>query len=827
MSTVSSASFAPHSINTYGLARTLAWGAAAIALAAITGWIAGIPLLARLVPLTEPLKMNAAVGLLALSGSIVVATRRARGGVTALALVAFAIGAATAIEHAFAIDLGIDEILVAESQRSVRPGRMSIEASVALMILGIAIPLRVRSNRDRLSGGIAALVSLGALFVLLRYLFFVPDLRELGARVHLSLGGALALLMLGLATAALRPGQGWFGLLERGETAPARLARLIVPFAVAIPIASAWARLAAERAGILTRESSAALGVGLTSVLFIAAVLASAMGLHRSVLAQAAKDEELRRSEERFRLAALATSDALYDWDVTGGVLWWGDGVRTLFGWHPDEVRTDLGWWSERIHPEERDTVLSSLDATVLGRGSGWSMEYRFRHRDGSWRDVLERGFVIRDAAGSAERMIGSLTDLTERKSAERLLRSANEELERRVAERTEELQRANERLADEVMIRRNAEIDLLGERDFVTAILETLATVLVVIDPTGRVVRMNPAAERLTGWSAEQIGSTPLWETLIPEEEREAVLGVFRDLRAGDFPSTFENHWKTKAGELRRIAWSNNALVGKDGGIRFIIGSGVDVTAERRAQQEQARQKRELELATVALAESNRELEAFSYSVSHDLRAPLRAIEGFARALEEDAGPLLSGSALDALRRIRAASIRMGELIDALLTLSRIARSELRHDAVALSALAAEVVERLRAADPARRVEVVVTPGLQASGDSRLLRIVLENLIGNAWKFTARTEGSRIEVGQALRPEGAAYYVRDNGAGFDMAYASKLFAPFQRLHSLSEFPGTGIGLATVQRIVARHGGNVWAEAAPGRGATFYFTLGS
>jgi signal transduction histidine kinase len=224
-------------------------------------------------------------------------------------------------------------------------------------------------------------------------------------------------------------------------------------------------------------------------------------------------------------------------------------------------------------------------------------------------------------------------------------------------------------------------------------------------------------------------------------------------------------------------------------------------------------------------LRSANAELEAFSYSVSHDLRAPLRSIDGFSQALVEDAGPGLTTEARGHLDRIRAAAQRMAQLIDDLLMLSRVSRAEMHREQVDLTDLAASIVNDLRARSPARVVDVVIAPDMTVQGDARLLRIALENLLDNAWKFTARCDDARIEVGQTAEAAQRVFYVRDNGAGFDPTYASRLFGPFQRLHAASEFPGNGIGLATVRRIVHRHGGHAWAEGAPGRGACVYFTL--
>ncbi|MCU1427698.1 MAG: hypothetical protein JWL83_1698 [Actinomycetia bacterium] len=236
------------------------------------------------------------------------------------------------------------------------------------------------------------------------------------------------------------------------------------------------------------------------------------------------------------------------------------------------------------------------------------------------------------------------------------------------------------------------------------------------------------------------------------------------------------------------------------------------------------------LELAveerTSELRAANRELESFSYAVAHDLRAPLRAIDGFSLALVEDYGDLLDEQGRHYAQRVRAATARMGELIDDLLTLSRVARSELQREPVDLSSVARSVLARLAEATPARVVDIVVVDGATARGDPRLLRIALENLLGNAWKFSSTKPVARIEFGTTRDAGRNAYFVRDNGVGFDSEYATKLFNPFQRLHSSDEFEGNGIGLATVARVVYRHGGRVWAEGAIGEGATFYFTTG-
>ncbi len=248
-------------------------------------------------------------------------------------------------------------------------------------------------------------------------------------------------------------------------------------------------------------------------------------------------------------------------------------------------------------------------------------------------------------------------------------------------------------------------------------------------------------------------------------------------------------------------------------------------VIERKRAEEEIQKLNRSLEIQAAQLAAANKELEAFSYSVSHDLRAPLRTADGFSRALMEDYPDKLDERGKDYLTRIRRATQRMGQLVDDLLNLSMMVRKEMRSERVDLSEMARSIAGELRKTQPERQVELVVQKGVLARGDPSLLREVLENLLRNAWKFTGKQAQARIEFGETREGVERVYFVRDDGVGFDMKYAEKLFVPFQRLHSIDEFPGNGVGLALVSRIIDRHGGRIWAEGEVEKGATFYFTL--
>jgi len=301
----------------------------------------------------------------------------------------------------------------------------------------------------------------------------------------------------------------------------------------------------------------------------------------------------------------------------------------------------------------------------------------------------------------------------------------------------------------------------------------------------------------------------------------------ILARIRRGEHVEYHETVRRTKDGRMVDVWLSVSPVRDADGRIAGAAAISRDITERKRAEAELLRVSAELERRVRELAAANRELEAFSYSASHDLRTPLRAMDGFSRALLEDYGAELDDDGRRMLGRVRAGSQRMGRLIDEMLELSRITRQELRHTPVDLSASVREILGELEAADPEREVEWVVEDGLVVEGDPEMLRGALTNLLDNAWKFTEGSGSPRIEFDVERVDGGRSFVVRDNGAGFDMAYAEKLFRPFERLHREDEYTGTGIGLATVQRIVRRHAGEIWAEGEVGRGAAFHFSLGN
>jgi PAS domain S-box-containing protein len=357
---------------------------------------------------------------------------------------------------------------------------------------------------------------------------------------------------------------------------------------------------------------------------------------------------------------------------------------------------------------------------------------------------------------------------------------------------------------------------------------LTDMSPAAIYVQVEGILRYVNPATLRLFGEAraADLIGR-PLLDWIHPADRGEVLERMNRINAQGASYAPSARRFVRRDGTefIAEVTAAPYRYAGVRGGIAVVR----DITERQRAEERVLALNAELEARvherTRQLEEANRELESFSYSVSHDLRAPLRAIHGFSELLAQQAGVALQGQARHYLERVQEAGARMGRLIEALLTLSRVTRAPVRSQEVDLSRLAALVVEELRAGEPRRDIAVEIAPGLAARGDPALLRGVLQNLIENAWKFTQGRVQPRIEVSAVSDRRGRAFCVRDDGVGFDMRHAEKLFGAFQRLHTEQEFSGTGIGLATVQRIVARHGGRVWAEGEPDRGAAFFFTL--
>lgn len=473
-----------------------------------------------------------------------------------------------------------------------------------------------------------------------------------------------------------------------------------------------------------------------------------------------------------------------WDWDLQNNQEYLSPGFKRMFGYADHELPNAPESWQRLIFAEDLPGVLACLDRHVQSHGAvPYYNEVRYRHKDGSTIWVICSGQVIEwDSSGQPLRMIGCHVDVTQHKQVEKELRKSAIHL--KTAQR----------------------IGKLGSWEFDL--------------PTGQVT-----------WSQEvfhifgrdpKIG-TPSFDELqqlIHPDDRNQHRHVVEEAISAVQPFEVEYRFYRSDRTLGHLQVRGEPILDASGQLYQLIGTVLDITARKTAEAK-------LLQTTAQLVASNQELEAFAYSVSHDLRAPLRAIDGFSMALLEDYGEHFDQDGQDYFHRIRRNISRMGALIDDLLSLSRVSRVDMTYDRVDLSVLVREQSLELQNLDPERHVDVVIASQAIVAADTTLMRVAINNLLQNAWKFTGKHTTARIEFGVLPQTEDTVYFIRDDGAGFDMTYANMLFGVFQRLHNTDEFPGTGIGLATVQRVIHRHGGRIWAESQVEQGATFYFTLPS
>jgi PAS domain S-box-containing protein len=499
--------------------------------------------------------------------------------------------------------------------------------------------------------------------------------------------------------------------------------------------------------------------------------------------------ESRRRADDwrrRYETAILASRRVLYDWDVRADTTVWAGACEATFGCPPAAL-SSWGDWLGRVHPDDATTVVRETERAIAERAD-LQLVYRFRHACGEWRWVEDSSHLVLGESGEPERMIGFVVNVTERVRAER------------------------ERERQEDLFRRAAAVmnGMVWEWDL----------------ESDRVWRSPEGLQQVLGYAPGEVAGTPDgWRAIVHPDDLARV--DFRTL-----PALLESEYRVRHRDGRWVIVWDRAVVdrGPDGTARRLIGSTVDITARRLAADQVRLQNAELEARvterTAELVQANRELEAFTYSVSHDLRAPLRHVAGFAELLRQRSAEALDPEAQRYLGLVLGASARMGELLDRLLELSHLGRAPIELMPVDAARLARELVAEFAGQNGGRAIDwrIGTVPAVQA--DPTLLRLVVSNLLQNAIKYTAGRAPAVIELRGRRLPDGfVEIEVEDNGVGFDMRYSHRLFGVFERLHPAGEYEGWGVGLASVQRIVARHGGSVRAHGEPGRGATFIVVL--
>jgi PAS domain S-box-containing protein len=527
----------------------------------------------------------------------------------------------------------------------------------------------------------------------------------------------------------------------------------------------------------------------------------------QSEVAERTQVEEALREQ-----AHVLDSAQVFVRDMNSRVVFWPRGAEKLYGFTPQEA---LGILSHDLFHTQFPEPLETIEKKLFETGM-WEGELAHRRRDGVTLAVSSAWVLHRNSQGQPIRILETNVDITERKQAERRLAGQAEELSRQ----SEELLRSQQALESQTLM--------------LQSVLDSMAEGLVAADEQGKFILWNPAATRIVGMGAENVPPgewnahygvyLPDTITPLPSEQNPLSRAIHGEVSTAEIfvrnPELDEGAW---------IEISGGPLKGKDGATRGGVVAFRDITQRKIDEQKIHQLNEELEervvQRTAQLAAANHELEAFTYSVSHDLRAPLRHIGGFSKILSEDFGPGMPEEAQSHLKRIESGAHRMGLLVDELLNLARVGRHALSLQTTQLNSVVEDVVSVLQPETEGRAVTWNIAELPAAECDPILIKQVFQNLLANALKFTRTRERAVIEISHRKENGETIIAIRDNGVGFNMKYKDKLFGTFQRLHRAEDFEGTGIGLATVKRIVSKHGGRVWAESEIDKGATFYFTL--
>lgn len=772
------------------------------ALLVLTGWAQGIDALKAPIHGTISMKVNAALSvlLLGIAWSMVLIFRPTRPpvrwAISILVAIVLAIVSATLFEIVSGIDLGIDNALFREgpgATQTTAPGRMAPATAICIAALALAFFLREATAtalsflRDAL-GSTAALLSAASL---LSHAFGAEGAFLFPGATPIALPTAAMILLLATASGAAYPERGFMRVL--GADGPTgRMLRRAVPLLIAIAIALGYLVSLGQSRGWWPFSVATAVRTSVEVALFL--LMLGALG-SRALSSEQAAHRASEQAKERLEgakrlLDATQRLSKVGGWqlDVASGEVSWTDEMYRL---HDVDPKTfDPGHPPSTIafyRPEDQAMLREALERAIHS-GRSYDLELMLTTARGRTRWVRTIGEAVRER-GDIVRVHGNVIDITERKEAEDALRESEEKY-RLLAQNTGDL--------------------------------------IVAADPDGTWRYVSPSAKTLLGYDVVELVGMRTRDLAHPDDRARVLAEREHVLRTGE-PRSLQLRMSRADGKYVWMEATMAPAKDRAGKIAGLVSILRDVTRRKAAEDELQALNAELEQRVMQrtrdLEAANAELESFAYSVSHDLRAPLRAIDGFSLALLDDHRDNLNEEARAHLDRLRAASQRMGALIDGLLKLSRIGRAALRSERVDLTALAREIASELRAGDPKRDVEIQIQEGLAAQGDPTLLRVVLQNLVENAWKFTGKRAHATIDIGTQPTPAGQAFYVRDNGAGFDPQFAHKLFGAFQRLHTASEFPGSGIGLATVRRIIARHGGTTWATGQPDQGATFFFTI--
>ncbi len=801
---------------------------ALIGLLVLIGWIFDLEILKSVLPGLITMKVNTAMGFLLGGTSLWLCSqpRKYQPISLILAVIVLLIGLLTMIQYGFNLNLGIDQLLIPEAKNTIStssPGRMAPNTALCFFFLGLALILRWPSIFS-ITQSLALSSFLIALLGLVGYSFGIGTLYlyNLVSFTGMALHTSIALIFLSLGILLADPEKGWIQVVM-SPSLGGITARRLLPIIIGVPLLTTGLFLSIHRSNFLSLEVRFVMSAIVNIAVLGGVLWWNAKDLNIIDKKHQESQQQLQESYEHLevrvqqRTLQLKTVNNALDkkrsklsnlintlpgivfsrsQDINWSVDDISDGCLAVTGYSKaDLTRGTHPSFQDLIFPEDVDKISTAIQKAIA-KNRSYEIEYRIFTKSGQEKWLWEKGILASFFDDSQSLPIeGFIIDITSIKQTETALRQSETRF-RELAENIHEVFHINS------------------------------------ADMT-QMLYISPAYQEVWGRSCESLYQDPYsWSESIHPDDYNRITAAFMNLIKGE---SLEEEYRIfrPNGEIRWIFARTSPVYSQSGDILRHVGIAEDITQRKQAELKIRQINDELEQRvqqrTAELTAVNKELESFSYSVSHDLRSPLRAIDGFSKTLLDRYQEQLDDKGKHYLTRIRTATERMGRLIDDMLQLSRVTRSPMGRTQVNLSEIAEEIIQELGESNPERPVKWLIASDLIVSGDRQLLRILMENLLNNAWKFTSGQLDPKIELNSIILDKDndscLTYFVRDNGVGFDEIYANKLFQPFQRLHTHEEFPGTGIGLATVQRIINRHGGNIWAKGVVGEGATFYFTL--
>jgi len=751
------------------------------------GWLLDIAVLKSLSPGFVSMKANTALAMLLAGGALQVlsvgpSSQYMRFAALAAAFVVALIGILTLSEYLYGWNLEIDQLLFSEAPGAMgtsAPGRMAPTSAICFFLLGVSLLVLDVRRCYPVAQVLTLVAALIALTALIGYVYEVESLYGAGPATGMALHTSLSFLLLSAGILLTRQDQGLF-VIVTSDAAGGMMARRLLPAAIITPLVLGWLTVLGQQAGLHGPEFSVFLVVIWSIVSFGALTWWNSGSLYRLDIERQRAEEELKKGQAQLAEAQRIARVGSWEWDVQTNHFACSDELYRTFGLAPAGFNSTLESFVDLIHPDDREVVRQVIEQS-LHTGEPFGLDFRIVRADGSVGVLHAQGNVQLDEAGAVIAMTGTGQDVTDRKRIEQ---------------------------------------DLRQSESRTRAIIDSANDAFIAIDPAGTIRDWNPQAEAIFGWTREQALGRSLAETIIPERYREAhTEGVHRFVRTGEGP-VLNNRLEMTALHLDGHLFPVELTVSPIRlGRSYIFSAFIrDITERKRAEEALARQ-------TDELTRINAELEDFTHSVSHDLKEPLRGIEAFAGFIAEDYGDKLDDQGQRYVNILRESAVRMKDLIDDLLQLSRIGRMRFEYVPVPVRSLVEDVSLELSFALQEKSVDLKIDTQLPTVAcDKVRMRELFKNLISNAVKYNDKAQ-PQIEISCRAENGDFTFSVRDNGIGIDPEYHDKIFKIFQRLHHREEYEGTGVGLAICKKVVEAHGGRIWVESAPGQGTAFLFTI--